>query len=389
MTNESIRSMRIFHRFCRLFPLFLLTLALSACAAGNKSPWNAKQASDAGTYGSTAVQPSMVAPAPYGNVGTVKVAILLPLSGSNAAAGQSMLQAAQLAVFDMGYDNFELMPHDTQGTPAGATSAAQKALNDGAQLILGPLVAEEVRAVKSATAGRGVNVIAFSTDWTLAGGNTYIMGFLPFGQVERIVDYAASKGLKKTAVVSGADEYGTTVSSNFESEAQDRGITITRALSDPAAYDSVFIPAGGNALSTLLMRVTNKGAQKLGTGLWDDTRVAANAEMNGAWFAAPSPSARASFESRYQSTYGGKPIRIASLAYDATALAEALAKSGSASGRGPAYDAASLTNPNGFAGVDGIIRFNKSGLVERGMAVLAIQNGRIVEVDTAPASFKR
>ncbi|PZQ47703.1 MAG: penicillin-binding protein activator [Micavibrio aeruginosavorus] len=386
MTNESIRSMTIFHRFCTVFSLFLLLFALGGCAGG-KSPWD-RTADQSATYGSESAPVISALPQGAAQSGTVKVAILLPLSGANANVGQSMLQAAQLAVFDMGYDNFELMPQDTQGTASGASAAAAAALQSGAQLILGPLFAEEVRAVKSVAGGR-VNVIAFSTDWTLAGGNTYVMGFLPFGQVERIVDYAAAKGIKRAAVVSGADEYGTTVSRNFESEAADAGITISRALSDPAAYDAVFIPAGGQALTAALARVPNKSAQKLGTGLWDDNRIAAMPDMNGALFAAPSPSARAGFEQRYQSTYGSKPIRIASMAYDATALAETLAQSGLNAGRGPAYDAGSLTSANGFAGVDGIIRFNRSGLVERGMAVLSIQNGRIVEVDPAPASFRR
>lgn len=377
--------MTVFHRFYRVFPLFLLLLSVAGCAAGGKNPWSQRGADD-GVHSGTA---PVVAPLGAGqtNTGTVKVAILLPLSGQHAGVGQSMLQAAQLAVFDLGYDNFELMPQDTLGTASGAAAAASAAVQSGAQLILGPLFAEEVRAAKSA-AGR-VNLIAFSTDWTLAGGNTYIMGFLPFGQVERIADYAAKKGLKKAAVASNADEYGTTVSRSFESEAAERGITITRALSDANGYDSVFIPAGGNDLTNILQRVTNKRAQKLGTGLWDDGRIAAMPDMNGAWFAAPSPSARASFEQRYQSTYGGKPIRIASLAYDATALAQALAKSGTASGGGPAFDSASLKSRNGFAGVDGIIRFDNQNLVERGMAVLAIQGGRIVEVESAPKSFTR
>lgn len=380
--------MTVFHRFCVVFPLFLVLCLLTGCAGGGKGPWSAQQTgTDAGIYG-TGAAPA-VTPLEAKPADTVRVAILLPLSGNHAAMGQSMLQAAQLAVFDMGYDNFELMPQDTGGTASGASAAAASALQNGAQLILGPLFADEVRAVKSATAGRNVNVIAFSTDWTLAGGNTYIMGFLPFGQVERIVDYAAAKGVKRAAVASGTDEYGSTVSSNFESEAADRGITITRALSDPNGYDAVFVPAGGKELSAILQRVTNTSAQKLGTGLWDDTRVAALPNMNGAWFAAPSPSARASFEQRYQSTYGTQPLRLATLAYDATALAQALAKSGMSTGRGPAYNAASLTSTNGFAGVDGIIRFNKQNLVERGMAVLAIQNGRIVEIDPAPTTFRR
>lgn len=381
--------MTVFHRFYTVFPFFpvllLLVLFLAGCAGG-KGAWDTRQA---GTDGGVYVGAGQSALPPQTDAGTVRVAILLPLSGQHAAMGQSMLQAAQLSIFDMGYDNFELIPQDTGGTAAGASTAAATALQSGAQLILGPLFADEVRAVKSATTGRSVNVIAFSTDWTLAGGNTYIMGFLPFGQVDRIVDYAAAKGIKRAAVAAGADEYGTAVSRDFETKAASKGITISRALSDPNAYESVFIPAGGRDLTSILQRVSGKSAQKLGTGLWDDSRVAAIPDMNGAWFASPSPSARASFEQRYQSTYGAKPVRLATMAYDATALAQALAKSGLSTGRGPAYDAASLTSSSGFAGVDGIIRFNRQNLVERGMAVLSIQNGRIVEIDPAPTSFRR
>jgi ABC-type branched-subunit amino acid transport system substrate-binding protein len=372
--------MAVFHRFCTVFPLFLLVLALASCSGAGRSPWDSRSAQQqqdniaVGPYGTPAGALPADASAP-----SVKVAILLPLSGSNAAVGQSMLQAAQLAVFDLGYDNFELMPRDTS---TGAAQAAGAAIRDGAQLILGPLFADDVRAVKSATSGSGVNVIAFSTDWTLAGGNTYMMGFLPFGQVERIAQYAAAKGLKRAAVAAGADTYGSATSSLFESEARKNGMTITRALSDASGYDAVFIPAGGAALSGILQRVANKNAKKLGTGLWDDARVAADPAMNGAWFAAPSPRARASFESRYAQTYGARPQRLASMAYDATALAAALARAGG-------FSAANLTNPNGFAGVDGIIRFSRSGLAERGMAVLEIRGGQIVEIDPAPSSFQR
>ncbi len=371
--------MTMFHRFYALFPLFLLVLVIGGCTTTKRSTWentNA-QATQHEQPGATAPTPQMGAPIGTGPV--AKIAILLPLSGSNAALGQSMLQAAQLAVFDLGYDNFEIIPRDTA---TGASAAATSAIQEGAQLILGPVFAEDVRVVKSATAGKNINVIAFSTDWTLAGGNTYMMGFLPFGQVERIAQYAASKGLKRAAVASAADAYGSSTSTKFEEQARSNGITITRALSDPSSYDAVFIPAGGAALSGILQRITNKNARKLGTGLWDDSRIASNPAMNGAWFAAPSPSARAGFESRYASTYGGQPQRLSTLAYDATALAAALAKSGG-------FTAASITNPNGFAGVDGILRFNRSGLAERGMAVLEINNGRFNEIDPAPSSFVR
>lgn len=376
--------MPILHRFYAVFPLILLTLALSGCGGGKGAWQDAGQTSGPSVYG-TPSTPAPASPAlPPAQQGTTRVAILLPLSGSNAALGQSMLQAAQLAVFDLGYDNFELMPQDTA---TGAGAAATNAVRDGAQLILGPLFADDVRAVKAATAGRGINVIGFSTDWSIAGGNVFLMGFMPFEQVTRIADYAKARGLSSVAVAANADSYGTAAAAAFESRARANGLPITRALSNPAAYDGVFIPAGGNDLSGILQRVPNAGARKLGTGLWDDPRIAANPVMNGAWFAAPSPRARAGFESRYQSTYGSAPVRIASLAYDATALAVTLTRVGVTSGRGPAFDAASLKTPSGFSGVDGILRFTDRNIAQRGMAVMEIRGSRITEIDPAPTAF--
>ena len=126
------------------------------------------------------------APQLQNNPASVKVAILLPLTGRNATLGQSMLQAAQLALFDMGNNNFTLIPRDTQGTAQGASIAASKAINDGAQLILGPLFSDSVRATQAIAKQHNVNVIAFSTDWTLADRQTFLMGFMPFSQVERV-----------------------------------------------------------------------------------------------------------------------------------------------------------------------------------------------------------
>ena len=383
--------MSVFHRFCSLFPaliaILLLVPFLMGCESSpnmgvwNKSPQTQGVASP--TPSSTDIYKNTAAP----SASPVKVAILLPLSGDKSTVGQSMLQAAQLAVFDIGYDNFELLPIDTMGTENGAALAAKSALSNKAQIILGPLYAQEVRAVKSATAGHNINVLAFSTDWTLAGGNTFIMGFLPFGQVERIADFAAKRGFKNTAILSTSDTYGMTAASAFENAARAKSIITTRTNAALPSNDSVFIPVGGQDLAGFLNNLGNSKVQKLGTGLWDDPRVAQIPAMNGAWFAAPSNALRIGFESKYQSTYGAPPLRVASLAYDATALCVALAKLGASRGAGPAFAYTDLTNPSGFSGIDGIIRFNKNNMAERGLSIMEIRNGRIIEIDTAPTRF--
>lgn len=347
----------------------------------------------------------------FANLPRVNVAILLPLSGSKSAVGEAMLQAAQLSLFDMGYNNFNLMPRDTKGTAQGAAAAATSALNDGAQLILGPLFADSVRAVKTIARPRNVNVIAFSTDWSLADRSTFIMGFMPFSQVDRIAEYTTENGYKNFALVAPRDKYGDLVSKRFEEKIRGLGGSITNSLrfspGDPsvinqittlkpastgATFNAVFMPVGGSQIETISSALSYnhlmpKQVKRIGTGLWDDPRIANQPNMQGAWFAGPSPAARQRFEQQYANTYGQKPIRLATLAYDATSLAAILARNGFTRGGAPDFSYAALTNSNGFAGTDGIFRFNSNGLVERGLAVLEIRGGRIVEVAPAPKQF--
>ena len=233
----------------------------------------------------------------FNNLPAVKVAILLPLSGPKASLGQSMLQAAQLALFDMGYNNFKLIPRDTNGTSAGASTAATSAINDGAQLILGPVFADSVKTVKTVAAPRNVNVIAFSTDWTLADRRTFLMGFMPFSQVDRVAQHAINKGYNNFALIAPRDKYGDLVASRFSKIVQNNGATITKSIrfmpGDPAVinqietlksdntppFQAVFMPVGGSQIETISSALSyNKlmpsTIKRLGTGLWDDTRIA-------------------------------------------------------------------------------------------------------------------
>lgn len=324
-----------------------------------------------------------------------KVAILLPLSGANAALGQAMLSAAQLAMFDTGAENFELMPRDSGTTAQSAAQAAQAALNDGAQLILGPLFADAVKAVKPLAAQKGIQVIAFSTDTAAAGGNTFLMGFTPASQIDRIVRFASVKGIRSAAILSGTDAYGDTATKSFTDLAPRAGINIVRTLRYNAAdktmstqisaltsgAQAVFMPLNSAQASQAAGYLNTPGLKKLGTGLWDDSRALSAPALEGAWFAAPSPAQFGLFEKKFRMTYGSTPPRLASIAYDATALAAVLARSGKG------FGAAAITNPNGFAGMDGIFRFGADGVAQRGLAVLEIRKGQAVEIDPAPKTF--
>lgn len=378
-------------------------LALSGCSGGFGGKESRDTVFEAAPQ--TQADQNILSAPPSGQ--TVKVALLVPLSGRNAALGQGLLNAAQMALFDIGFENFELLPHDTGGSAQGAAAAAQDVIAQGAQLILGPVFAEEVRAVKPAARTAGINVIAFSTDHGLADNNTFIMGFLPFDQVERIVNYAAAHNLKRIALITPASDYGRTVASAYQTAASRAGIVTSQAISvqpenpdvemlrrfaaSGAGFDAVFMPFGGKSAvgvgSALIEGGLPPSVFRLGTGLMDDPVLAGRGELSGALFAAPAPAARAPFEQRYSQTYGAGPPRLSTLAYDATALAIVLSQKGRRES-GALFDRAAIMNPNGFAGLDGIFRFRQNGMAERGLAMLGFKNGRIEVVDPAPSTFQ-
>jgi ABC-type branched-subunit amino acid transport system substrate-binding protein len=336
------------------------------------------------------------------------VSILLPLSGAKSGLGQSMLKAAQMALFDIGSANFELVPRDTKSTRDGTIAAAQAALDAHSALILGPIFADDLKAIKPIVNPTHTPIIAFTTDWTLAGDNTYIMGFLPFTQVMRVVKFAQEHGYSKLAVYAPQTEYSDVVIRTLEKS----GIPIVHVnrysakqldLKDSVQqfanssrsggaldFDSLMLPLGSEGLRALITTLNTNGIDQskvkfIGTGLWDDATLDNNPALYGGWFSAPDPDMRADFEKRYQDNYGATPLRLSSLAYDATALAAVLARS--ATDATTAYTPTAITNPRGFAGIDGIFRFRPDGLSERGLAVLEIRSGKPKVVDPAPTAF--
>ena len=386
----------------RLFCLSLFALLTACAGTGQVMPPEVKAAGKQTVV--TNPEPGTTPPTAPGQA---KIALLLPLSGPHAQLGQAMLQAAQLALFDLGTNNFQLLPRDTGDTAEGATQAADASVHDGAQLILGPIFAPSVRAASPVAAHAGINMIAFSTDATLAGGNTFIFGFVPQGEVQRIVQYSAGQNVRRIGVLAAEGDYGDAVLAAYTKEAAKDGVTTVQVARLPAgraqraglvagfahsgAMDGVLIAAGGEQAKAASDLLTLDGlppgkVRRLGTGLWDDARLSTAPSLNGAWFAGSDPALRKGFEKRYAETYGQPPQRLATLAYDATALAAVLAKKGGDSRR--AFERGPLGNTNGFAGVDGVFRFPASEVAERGLGILTFQGGAIKVQDPAPQTFQ-
>lgn len=345
-----------------------------------------------------------VAPVPMSpvvsNVGAQKIAMLLPLTGRANDVGEAMLNAAHLAMSDLGVNQFELMPRDTAGTPEIARAVAETSIQEGATLILGPLFAEDTKAVAPIAAQKNVNVISFSTDVGAVSNNSFILGFLPQSQIARVIDFSISSNKKNIALIAPRDSYGDASTRAFDLVMGARGLTPSSIIrytgAKPSVTDlnalknsgvnAVLIASHGTAANTISEQLNaiglpSQSVTRLGTGLWDQADAARMPALQGAFYAASSPTARARFEKRYRDVYGVQPLRLASLGYDAVALAIVLHKSG----RG--FDRTSLLNPNGFAGVDGIFRFRSDGLNERGLAIMQIENNTARIVQEAPQTF--
>jgi len=357
--------------------------------------------------------------APPAASGPVKVALLVPLAGANAELGQAILDAAQLALFEGGGNRLVLVPRDTGGTAGGAAAAARAVTSEGVSLILGPLLAPEVEAVKPIAQNAHLNVIAFSTITRLAGGDVLLMGFLPRQEVIREVAYARQQGLNRFAALAPNSPYGHLMVDALKEVAPATGATVSKvefydpraddvapavqrlmptgtaastADSAPAAapsFDALLLPEGGDKLKQIARQVRAAGADAksvrlLGSGLWDVPDIGSELALVGGWFASAPPEARQDFERRYSATYGHTPPRLASLGYDAAALAAVLA---GGLGAEP-FAQQAILNPNGFVGVDGLFRFAPDGLVQRGLAVLEVEPQGTIVISPPPSRFQ-
>jgi ABC-type branched-subunit amino acid transport system substrate-binding protein len=344
---------------------------------------------------------------PMGQI-PARVALLLPLSSpsaDNRAVAQALEHAAELAIFDAKNPAILLMPRDDGGTPEKAIAAATKAINDGAEIIVGPLFATSVTAIAPLARAKRVPVIAFSSDRSVGGNGVYLLSFQPETEVARIVSYAVGSGHSDFAALIPNSAYGERINNAFRDSVTRSGGRIggierfgeRPELIGPAAQasvksgaDAVLIAEGGGMLQAAASSLAIAGAkdrkvQLLGTGLWDDVAITHEPMLLGGWFAAPPPEAFTSFASHYRMVFRATPPRIATLAYDALALVALLTK-------GPPnerFTDAALTDPNGFSGIDGIFRFHPDGSADRGLAVLEVGATGFSVRDAAPKSFPR
>mgnify|MGYP001765750690 CR=1 FL=1 len=384
-------------RAARPLSIAALALALAACTGGPMGGMGPR--SDA--------PPPEAKPASADTIGTgpVKVALILPMTQNSgpSVVGASLRNAAELAIAESGGADITVLVKDDRSSAEGARTATEAAIAEGAELIIGPLFAAGVRETGRVARNARRPVIAFSTDSGAGSNGVYLLSFLIESYVDRIVDYAASKGKKSAAALVPNSDYGNVALAAFQQAAARRdmrvmaierysGADVGAAAQKIAGLggqiDTLFLPEQAEAMAAVAQALTANGldgrkVQILGTGLWNDARALKLPALQGAWFAAPENGGFNAFAARYRAKFNADPTRIATLGYDAVSLAAALARTQGSQ----RFSDSVLTNSSGFNGADGVFRFRADGLNDRGLAVLQINNGAASPVSPAPKSF--
>ncbi|MEE8630627.1 MULTISPECIES: penicillin-binding protein activator [Methylobacterium] len=339
--------------------------------------------------------------------GSVKVALILPLSGPGAAVGASLRNAAELALQESQSPDLKLLVKDDRGTPDGAREAAASAIAEGAELVIGPLFSATVQSAAATARPAGKPVIAFSTDVSVAARGVYLLSFLPQTEVDRIIDATTEGGRRSFVALIPETTYGNAVEAQFREAVARRGgrvVAIERyPAGNPAAAigrlaplmtgpapqaDALFLPDTPDGLAAAGAALTRAGfnparVRPVGTAVWNDPRVFALPAFQGAWFAAADPVGFAGFGQRYRARFGTDPVRVATLSYDAVSLAAALNRQYGSQ----RFADTTLTNPSGFAGIDGTFRFRPEGTSDRTLAVFEIRGGGTTIVSPAPRAL--
>ncbi len=331
-----------------------------------------------------------------------RVALLVPLSGANAGVGKSLANATQLALLDSRAEKVRITNYDTA---IGAGAAARRAIAEGAQLILGPLLAEDVRAIAPIARAAHVPVLSFSNDASVAGDGVYLMGYAPSQSIERVVSYARSRGVTNFGGLIPNSLYGTRASTTFlraveadggkvvslqtyDRSAGAMAAAVARMAKD-APFDGVLIADSGAAAAAgaPLVRKASPQVRILGTELWNsDSGVSARAGLEGAWFASVSNGFYRQYATKYRARFGTAPYRLSSLGYDAVLLTVRIARDWKI---GAPFPEARLRSGEGYAGIDGAFRFGRDGVAERALEVQEISDGATTVVSPAPAGFDK
>jgi branched-chain amino acid transport system substrate-binding protein len=331
-----------------------------------------------------------------------RVALLVPQTGPNAAVGNSIANATTMALLDTNATNVRITTYDTA---LGASAAASQAILDGNKLILGPLQGADVGAVASVARAAKVPLITYANDAGVAARDVFLLGTVPGDSIGRTVQYAFDKGVRRFAVLAPQGDYGARTSGAFADAVQLAGGTVVasesyarsntsvisaaRRLRAKGGFDAVLIADDARFAVLAAPNLKAVGAlapRILGPDIWSgESVIGSTPALRGAWYAAVSDARYRQFSDSYQSRFGTRPFRIATLGYDSVLLTIRVARDWRP---GSVFPVSKLNDTGGFLGLDGPFRFNRAGMLERSLEVREVRAGGVTIVSPAPARFQ-
>ncbi len=341
-----------------------------------------------------------------GNAESFRVAMLLPLSGNFASMGQSMKNAATMAIGDLNNNNLVVQFYDTKGSTGGARVAIENAVNADSDLILGPLTADEVSAISPVAKSKDIPVISFSSSPSVLQEGIYSLGLLNDQQIERIVHYAVGQGRRQLAAVMPNNQSGINMLKSYIKSARRNGAEVTKVgfyapetmeftdlvtsmIGNKAGgigFDALLIPEYGNKLKAISSMfsyydVAAPDVLFMGTSVWANTGLSKETELYGAVYPVMSLKQRNAFAQKYNELFGERPNGLSIFAYDAIALASSLSR------KDKSYIEEQIVRPDGYYGMSGIFRILPNGQSEHGLDVVRVTSAGESLIETAPQKF--
>ena len=352
---------------------------------------------------------------------TTTISMMLPLSGTWATMGESFQKASLLALEDNPNAPVRILFFDTQSTPEGTTKAYEEALAQNPNIILGPIFADEFKALPSPSLMNQA-VLGYTSDNTLLSSERASFTVLIPEQIREIVQQNCLSGKREIAVIgpegktgeivmNALDEYikqcpGMILKSFalYDPKKQDMSEDILKILptfinpkkknltdrekellatpmEGRLKFDSLLVFEEGTKLTQVMsiLAFYDVTPKVLPIYTLSSAKNLKDNSLNGVLMAdLPSNNY---FNQRYKSAFGTTPIRLASLAYDSVGW---IAKESTTS----PVSLKDLRNMDSYQGVDGLVRLKADGTNQRGLRLVRKTSHGVVEVTPAPSNLE-
>lgn len=349
---------------------------------------------------------------------STEIALLLPLEAQSDQTNElatNLMNSARLAARDLDYLNLKLSIYPTSGDQTRAMHAAKAAVENGAQIIVGPLFSKETQAVKNTLKDKNIKIISLSNDPTVAGGNVFIMGTTFQNSASRLVQFALSKDLRRIAVIGPKGELGVNGIRAAENAIKESGAILTtsalypldvKGISEisPRIYTTlikgdsqaiIFTDSPTRGLGFITEQLyqqyeknNNKLPQFMGLTRWDSSKQLLNeVSINKGWFVIPDQRFKKQFQKRYSKVFGTYPSEVSSLSYDAIALIGGVLKKNDTIIGSEKFNHRHFFDQNGFVGVNGIFRFRPNRTNDRSLSIVEVHANKLKIIDQAQIKF--